>query len=71
MGSKGTAQSERWAPSRWGREQSRPQLGGTTVTFRLDADLSGLKGLVMGGMASKTMATEVRALDKAKAVLEG
>jgi hypothetical protein len=40
------------------------------VTFTLDAELSGLKKLVMGGMVSKTMATEVRALDKAKDVVE-
>jgi len=42
----------------------------TTVTFSLDADLAGIKKLLMGGMVAKTMTTEVQALDKAKAVLE-
>jgi uncharacterized membrane protein len=54
-----------------GRYQLTEDDGGTAVTFTLDADLSGLKKLLMGGMVTRTMATEVRSLDKAKVVLEG
>jgi uncharacterized protein YndB with AHSA1/START domain len=45
--------------------------GATTVTFTLDAELTGLKKLFMGGMVSKTMASEVRAIDKIQSILEG
>lgn len=44
---------------------------GTAVTFTLDAELTGLKKLLMGGMVSKTMAAEVRAIEQAKRILEG
>jgi uncharacterized protein YndB with AHSA1/START domain len=44
--------------------------GATTVTFTLDAELTGLKKLFMGGMVGKTMATEVRAIDQVKSILE-
>jgi uncharacterized protein YndB with AHSA1/START domain len=54
-----------------GRYEMSEREDGTVVTFTLDADLSGLKKLLMGGMVSRTMETEVRALDKAKRVLEG
>lgn len=54
-----------------GRYEIRESEDGAAVTFMLDADLRGLKKLLMGGMVSKTMETEVRALDKAKRVLEG
>ncbi len=53
-----------------GRYELVESDGSTTVTFNLDADLAGIKKLFMGGMVTKTMATEVQALDKAKAVLE-
>lgn len=45
--------------------------GVTTVTFTLDAELTGLKKLLMSGMVSKTMAGEVQAIDKVKSILEG
>jgi hypothetical protein len=45
--------------------------GLTSVTFSLDAELTGIKKLLMGGMVAKTMNTEVQALDKAKTILEG
>jgi uncharacterized protein YndB with AHSA1/START domain len=45
--------------------------GVTTVTFNLDAELTGLKKILMRGMVSKTMAAEVRAIEKAKSILEG
>ena len=44
--------------------------GGTTVTFSLDAELTGLKRLIMGGMVNRTMASEVRAIEKVKGILE-
>ena len=43
----------------------------TTVQFTLDAELAGIKKLLMGGMVTRTMTSEVRSLDKAKAILEG
>jgi len=44
---------------------------GTRLTFTLDAQLSGLKKLFMGGMVQKTMDGEMGALDTLKRVLEG
>jgi uncharacterized protein YndB with AHSA1/START domain len=44
--------------------------GGTSVIFTLDAELTGLKKLLMGGMVARTMAAEVQALEKAKTILE-
>ena len=43
--------------------------GATRVTFSLDADLHGAKKL-MSPMVAKTMQSEVRALERLKAVLE-
>jgi uncharacterized protein YndB with AHSA1/START domain len=43
---------------------------GTRLTFSLDAELRGLKSLVLGSSVSKTMASEVKALDDLKRVLE-
>lgn len=43
---------------------------GTSVTFRLSAELGRLKQMAMGSMVQRTMDAEVAALDKAKAVLE-
>ena len=45
--------------------------GGTRLTFSLDAQLSGLRKLLMGGAVQRTMDSEVRTLDKLKRVLEG
>jgi uncharacterized membrane protein len=44
--------------------------GGTRVRFELEAELGGLKGLMMGSMVGKTMASEVGNLSKAKELLE-
>ncbi|MFC6357196.1 SRPBCC family protein [Luethyella okanaganae] len=43
---------------------------GTEVVFTLDAQLSGVKKLVMSGMVQKTMDAELAALDGAKRILE-
>jgi len=43
---------------------------GTSVTFRLSAELSGVSKLVMGKPVQKAMDAEMANLDKAKAVLE-
>jgi len=53
-----------------GRFELEEQDGPTRVTFSLEAELDGLKKLVMGRMVAKTMESEVRSLDKLKAVLE-
>ena len=45
--------------------------GGTRLLFSLDAQLSGLKKLLMGGAVQSTMDAEMAALDRLKAVLEG
>jgi uncharacterized membrane protein len=45
--------------------------GGTNLTFSLEAPLSGLKKLLMGGAVQSTMNSEMAALDRLKAVLEG
>lgn len=42
----------------------------TEVTFTLDAQLSGLKRLLMSNAVQKTMDAEVAGLDRAKSVLE-
>jgi len=44
--------------------------GGTTVRFELEAELGALKGLLMGSMVQKTMASEVGNLTRAKELLE-
>jgi uncharacterized membrane protein len=44
--------------------------GGTRLSFSLDAQLSGLKKLLMGGAVQSTMNGEMAALDRLKAVLE-
>ncbi|HYL40810.1 MAG TPA: SRPBCC family protein, partial [Candidatus Binatus sp.] len=45
--------------------------GGTRLSFSLQAELSGLKKLLMGGPVQSTMDAEMGALDRLKAVLEG
>jgi uncharacterized protein YndB with AHSA1/START domain len=44
--------------------------GGTSVTFRLSAELTGINKVVMGKPVQKAMDAEMASLDKAKAVLE-
>jgi hypothetical protein len=43
---------------------------GTRLTFSLDAELSGIKKLFMGGAVQKTMDAEVAATDRLKQLLE-
>jgi carbon monoxide dehydrogenase subunit G len=54
-----------------GRYEFEAVDGATRVTFTLDAELGGLRKLLMGSMVQQTMLTEVAALDAAKRVLEG
>ena len=44
--------------------------GGTRLTFALDAELTGLRKLLMDSMVRKTMESEVATLDNLKSVLE-
>ena len=44
---------------------------GTDVTFRLDCDLSGIKGRVLSKQVQRSMDGEMAALDTAKRLLEG
>jgi uncharacterized membrane protein len=53
-----------------GRYSFRPADGGTAVTFTLDAELTGIKKLLMARAVQKTMESEVASLDRAKAILE-
>ncbi len=54
-----------------GRFDFEPTDGGTRLTFSLDAELGGLRGLFMGGAVQRTMDSEVRTLDNLKRILEG
>jgi uncharacterized protein YndB with AHSA1/START domain len=53
-----------------GAFEFRPVSEGTEVTLRLDAQLTGVKKLVMGASVQRAMNGEVAALDRAKALLE-
>ncbi len=44
--------------------------GGTRLTFTLEAQLSGLRKLLMGSMVQRTMDAEVAALDGVKRLME-
>ena len=44
--------------------------GGTRLTFSLEAELSGIKKLLMGGAVQKTMESEVAATERLKTLLE-
>ena len=44
--------------------------GGTRLTFALQAELGGIKKLLMGGAVQKTMDSEVEATERLKSVLE-
>ena len=43
---------------------------GTSVTFALSADVTGVKKLLMGAAVQRSMDGEMAALDRAKALLE-
>jgi uncharacterized protein YndB with AHSA1/START domain len=47
-----------------------PAEGGTSVTFTLDAELTGVKKFLMAKPVQKSMDAEMANLDKAKALLE-
>ena len=53
-----------------GRYEFESVDGGTRLTFALDAELTGLRKLLMDSMVRKTMESEVATLDKLKGVLE-
>jgi carbon monoxide dehydrogenase subunit G len=53
-----------------GRYDLAPDAGGTRLTLSLDAQLAGLRKLLMGSMVQKTMDSEVHNLDNAKRILE-
>jgi uncharacterized protein YndB with AHSA1/START domain len=53
-----------------GRFQFEPTDGGTRVTFSLQGELTGIRKLLMGGAASKTMRSEVGTLENLKRLLE-
>lgn len=53
-----------------GRYEFESVDGGTRLAFALEAELSGIRRLLMGSMVSKTMESEVRSLDRLKRVLE-
>ena len=53
-----------------GRYELAADNGGTNVTFSLDAELGGVRKLLMGAAVQRTMEIEMRALDRLKAVLE-
>jgi len=44
--------------------------GGTRLTFALQAELGGIKRLLMGGAVQKTMDSEVQATERLKSLLE-
>jgi uncharacterized membrane protein len=44
--------------------------GSTRLMFTLDAELSGIRRLLMGSMVARTMESEVRTLERLKRVLE-
>jgi uncharacterized protein YndB with AHSA1/START domain len=53
-----------------GRYDFEEADGGTRLTFALDAELGGLRGLFMNGMVQKTMDSEVQAIERVKENLE-
>ena len=44
--------------------------GGARVTFSIDASVTGLRGLLMGGMVQRSMDSGVASLEKLKRLLE-
>jgi uncharacterized membrane protein len=44
--------------------------GGTRLTFALQAELGGIRKLLMGGAVQKTMVSEVQATERLKSLLE-
>jgi uncharacterized protein YndB with AHSA1/START domain len=53
-----------------GRYDLKAEDGATRLTFSLDAELAGLRKLLMGSAVQRTMNVEVRAIERLKSVLE-
>ena len=53
-----------------GRYDFEAAEGGTRLTFALDAELTGIRKLLMAGAVQRTMDAEVRTLDNLKLVLD-
>lgn len=53
-----------------GRYELEAVEGGTRLTFTLEAELSGVQRILMGGAVQRTMDAEVRTLENLKRVLE-
>jgi uncharacterized protein YndB with AHSA1/START domain len=53
-----------------GRYELAVENEGTNLTFSLDAELGGIRKLLMGSAVQRTMELEVQPLDRLKAVLE-
>lgn len=53
-----------------GRYDFEAADGGTRLSFSLDAQLTGIRKLLMASPVQKTMDVEVRSLDRLKRVLE-
>lgn len=53
-----------------GRYTFEPVGDATRLTFRLDANVGGFRGLLLGPAVGRTMQAEVHALDRLKEVLE-
>ena len=53
-----------------GRYDLAADDGGTRLTFSLDAELGGLRRLLMGSAVHRTMNVEVQAIERLKSVLE-
>jgi hypothetical protein len=54
-----------------GRFEISPERDGTRLRLSLDADLKGLRAMLMGRAVQRTMTAEVQAIDRMKTVLEG
>jgi carbon monoxide dehydrogenase subunit G len=53
-----------------GEYQLEETGGGTRLSFSLQAELSGIKKLLMGGAVQRTMNAEVAATERLKQILE-
>lgn len=52
-----------------GRYDFEATEGGSRLTFTLDAEVSGIRKLLMGGMVQRTMEAEVAAIDNVKRLI--
>ncbi len=54
-----------------GRFEIAPEGDSTRLSLSLNADLTGFRALLMGRSVQRTMDSEVHAIDRMKAILEG